>query len=48
MLRGLYKDPERYQEVYWSRFKGMYFAPATGPGWTRTATSGSWAGWTMS
>lgn len=26
MLRTLYKDPERYQEVYWSRFKGMYFA----------------------
>jgi acetyl-CoA synthetase len=26
MLRTLYRDPERYQEVYWSRFKGMYFA----------------------
>ena len=26
MLRTLYKDPERYQEVYWSRFDGMYFA----------------------
>ena len=26
MLRTLYKDPERYQEVYWSRFEGMYFA----------------------
>jgi len=26
MLRTLYKAPDRYQEVYWSRFKGMYFA----------------------
>ncbi len=25
MLRGLYKEPERYQETYWSRFPGMYF-----------------------
>jgi acetyl-CoA synthetase len=25
MLRGIYGDPERYQEVYWSRFPGMYF-----------------------
>ncbi|HEV2107234.1 MAG TPA: acetate--CoA ligase [Thermomicrobiales bacterium] len=25
MLRGIYGDPERYQETYWSRFPGMYF-----------------------
>ena len=26
MLRGIYGDPERYQETYWSRFPGLYFA----------------------
>ncbi|HXQ58547.1 MAG TPA: acetate--CoA ligase [Acidimicrobiales bacterium] len=26
MLRGLYGDPERYRETYWSRFPGRYFA----------------------
>ena len=26
MLRGLYGDPERYQQTYWSRFEGRYFA----------------------
>jgi acetyl-CoA synthetase len=26
MLRGIYKDPDRYVETYWSRFEGMYFA----------------------
>jgi acetyl-CoA synthetase len=26
MLRGIYKDPERYRETYWSRFPGRYFA----------------------
>jgi acetyl-CoA synthetase len=26
MLRGLYKDPDRYRETYWSRFPGRYFA----------------------
>ncbi|MFL5798610.1 MAG: acetate--CoA ligase [Actinomycetota bacterium] len=25
MLRGIYGDPERYQETYWSRFPGVYF-----------------------
>jgi len=25
MLRGIYKNPDRYQESYWSRFPGMYF-----------------------
>jgi acetyl-CoA synthetase len=26
MLRGLYKDDERYRATYWSRFDGVYFA----------------------
>ncbi len=26
MLRGIWKDPERFKETYWSRFKGIYFA----------------------
>jgi acetyl-CoA synthetase len=26
MLRGIYGDPERYWETYWSRFPGRYFA----------------------
>ena len=26
MLRGIYGDPERYQETYWSRYEGRYFA----------------------
>jgi len=26
MLMTLHKDPKRYTEVYWSRFKGMYLA----------------------
>ena len=26
MLRGIWKDPERYQDAYWSRFQGRYFA----------------------
>jgi acetyl-CoA synthetase len=26
MLRGIWGDPERYQETYWSRFPGCYFA----------------------
>jgi acetyl-CoA synthetase len=25
MLRGIYGDPERYQETYWSRYPGLYF-----------------------
>ncbi|HET9785406.1 MAG TPA: acetate--CoA ligase, partial [Terriglobales bacterium] len=25
MLRGLYRDPERYTESYWSRYPGIYF-----------------------
>ncbi|MCC7075955.1 MAG: acetate--CoA ligase [Acidimicrobiia bacterium] len=26
MLRGLYRDDERYRETYWTRFPGVYFA----------------------
>jgi acetyl-CoA synthetase len=26
MLRGIYGDPERYKDTYWSRFEGSYFA----------------------
>ncbi len=26
MLRGIYGDPERYKETYWTRFPGRYFA----------------------
>ncbi len=26
MLRGIWGDPERYQETYWSRYPGRYFA----------------------
>ena len=26
MLRGIWGEPERYKENYWSRFDGMYFA----------------------
>jgi acetyl-CoA synthetase len=26
MLRGIWRDPERFQETYWSRFPGHYFA----------------------
>ncbi|MCA8961711.1 MAG: acetate--CoA ligase [Planctomycetes bacterium] len=26
MLRGIYGDPDRFRDVYWSRFEGLYFA----------------------
>jgi acetyl-CoA synthetase len=26
MLRGIWGNPERYKETYWSRFENMYFA----------------------
>ncbi len=26
MLRGVYKDPDRFMNTYWKRFPGMYFA----------------------
>jgi acyl-coenzyme A synthetase/AMP-(fatty) acid ligase len=47
MLRGIYGDPERYRETYWSRFEGRYFA-GDGAGSTTRATSGSSAGSTTS
>ena len=26
MLRGIYKNPQRYQETYWNKFEGIYLA----------------------
>ena len=26
MMRGIWKEPERYKETYWSRFNNLYFA----------------------
>ena len=26
MLRGIWGDPDRYKETYWSKFEGIYFA----------------------
>ena len=26
MLQGLYKDPDKYKEVYWSKIPGVYLA----------------------
>jgi acetyl-CoA synthetase len=39
MLRGIYGDPERYKQTYWSRFPGMYFA---GDGAKRDADGYLW------
>ena len=39
MLRGIYGDPERYRQTYWSRFPGMYFA---GDGAKRDADGYYW------
>jgi acetyl-CoA synthetase len=39
MLRGLWGDPERYQEQYWSKFPGMYF---TGDGARRDKRGNFW------
>jgi len=39
MLRGIYGDPDRYQQTYWSRFPGMYFA---GDGAKRDADGYLW------
>jgi acetyl-CoA synthetase len=39
MLRGIYGDPERYRETYWSRFPGRYFA---GDGAKRDADGYFW------
>jgi acetyl-CoA synthetase len=39
MARTLYKDPERFQQVYWSRFPGSYF---TGDGAKQDADGDFW------
>ena len=39
MLRGIYKDDERYRETYWSRFPGRFFA---GDGAKRDAEGYFW------
>jgi len=39
MLRTLYGDPERFQQVYWSKFPGIYF---TGDGAKRDADGYIW------
>ncbi len=39
MLRGIYGDPERYREQYWSRFPGVYF---TGDGAKRDRDGYLW------
>jgi len=39
MLRGIYGDPERYRQQYWSRFPGMYF---TGDGAKRDKDGYFW------
>jgi acetyl-CoA synthetase len=39
MLRTLYKDPERFQEVYWSKYPGIYF---TGDGAKRDKDGYIW------
>jgi acetyl-CoA synthetase len=39
MLRGIYGDPERYRQQYWSRFPGLYF---TGDGAKRDADGDIW------
>jgi acetyl-CoA synthetase len=39
MLRGIYGDPERYRQTYWSRFPGKYFA---GDGAKRDADGYLW------
>jgi len=39
MLRGIWKDPERFAETYWSTFAGKYFA---GDGAHRDADNDVW------
>ena len=39
MLRGIYGDPDRYQQEYWSRFPGVYF---TGDGARRDEDGYFW------
>ena len=40
MLRGIWGDPERYKETYWSRFGEKSTSPATAP--RRTTTGNIW------
>ena len=44
MLRGIYGDPERYQETYWSQVSRAATSPATAASSTTTATCGCSAG----
>jgi acetyl-CoA synthetase len=39
MLRGIFNDPDRFQQQYWSRFPGVYF---TGDGVKRDADGYLW------
>ncbi len=39
MLRGIYRDPERYEAQYWSKWKGIYF---TGDGAKRDENGYFW------
>jgi acetyl-CoA synthetase len=39
MLRGIWGDPERFEETYWSRFQGLYFA---GDGAKKDKDGGIW------
>jgi acetyl-CoA synthetase len=39
MLRGIWGDPQRYKDTYWSRFENQYFA---GDGATRDADGDIW------
>jgi len=39
MLRGIYGDPERYKQTYWSKFPGMYLA---GDGCSRDKDGDYW------
>jgi acetyl-CoA synthetase len=39
MLRGIYGDPERYEQTYWRRWKGLYFP---GDGATRDEDGYYW------
>jgi acyl-coenzyme A synthetase/AMP-(fatty) acid ligase len=47
MLRGIWGDPERYRDTYWSASRAAT-SPATAPRSTTTATCGCSAGSTTS
>ena len=44
MLRGIWGDPERYRETYWSRFPGSLLRRRRRQAATTTAISGCSAG----